>query len=99
MAQSQTGRPVPATRLELVTGETQIPANAEQRAAIVTLLERTVENHNMHLRNGAPFTRSLTLNVAASTLFPAAAGTMQESWVRAMTGAGPPRWATSRSFS
>jgi hypothetical protein len=73
--------PVPPNPLELVTGETQVPASPEQRAAIVSLLDRTVENHNLHLRGGPPFTLNLSLNVAASTLYPAASGTMQESWV------------------
>ena len=83
--------PVPPDPLELVTGPTQVPATPEQRAAVVSLLNRAMENHNLHLRSGAPYVLNMSLSLAASTVYPASAGSLQESWISGENW----RWSTN----
>ena len=72
---------VPPDRLELVTGRTEIPQGPQQRGAVVSLLENTLANHNLHLRGNHPYDLQVTFTAAASTLYPAGSGTLEESWV------------------
>jgi len=73
--------PVPPDSLELVTGQTQIPAAPEQRASLVTLMDNALANHNLHLRGNNPFDIQVSFSASASPLYAAAQGTMEESWV------------------
>jgi hypothetical protein len=73
--------PVPPDPLELVTGQTQVPSGAEQRSALVTLMENTLANHNLHLRGDNPYDLQVSFSAAASTLYPAAQGTLEETWL------------------
>ena len=75
--------PVPSDPLELVTGETQVPSNAQQRSDLVTLVENALTNHNLHLRGNNPFDIRVSFTAAATTLYPAGQGTLEESWVSA----------------
>ncbi len=73
--------PVPSDPLELVTGQTQIPAGPQQRSALVTLMGNALANHNLHIRADNPFDIRVSFSAAASTLYPAGQGTLEESWV------------------
>jgi hypothetical protein len=73
--------PVPADPLELVTGQTNVPAGAQQRATVVALMENAINNHNLHMHGNNPFDLRVSFSAAASTLYPAAQGTLEETWV------------------
>ena len=81
IAQTASIAPIPPDPLELVTGQTQIPASPQQRAAVVTLMGNALANHNLHVRGDNPFDIRVSFNAAASTLYPAGQGTLEESWV------------------
>ncbi len=72
--------PVPPDPLELVTGPTQIPANAEQRGALVALMDRAVERYSLHARGGPAHILQISFNATASTLYPGGAGQLRETW-------------------
>jgi hypothetical protein len=73
--------PVPSDPLEAVTGETHVPASPEERAALVSLMQRALENHDLHLRGGAPYHLQVSFAAAPSTLNPGGAGVLEETWV------------------
>jgi hypothetical protein len=73
--------PVPADPLEPVTGDTRIPGSPQERAALLALMEKAMENHNLHLRGGAPYHLQASFTAAPSTLNPGGAGVLEESWV------------------
>jgi hypothetical protein len=72
--------PVPPDALELVTGPTQVPANAEQRGALVALMNRAVAHYSLHSRDTAPHVLDISFNATASTLNPGGAGQLRETW-------------------
>jgi hypothetical protein len=73
--------PVPPDPLELVTGPTQVPANAEQRGALVSLMNRAVSHYALHARNGPAHVLQISFNATASTLNPGGAGQLRETWI------------------
>jgi hypothetical protein len=73
--------PIPVDPLEAATGETHVPASPQERAALVSLMDRALENHNLHLRGGAPFHLQVSFTAAPSTLNQGGAGALEESWV------------------
>jgi hypothetical protein len=73
--------PVPGDALELVTGKTEIPAGPRERGEIVSLLSRAMANHNLHAQGNSPYLLEVSFSAAASTLYPAGEGHLQESWV------------------
>jgi hypothetical protein len=81
IAQTPLIAPVPPDSLELVSGQTQVPAGPQQRSALVTLMGNALANHNLHMRGCNPFNIQVSFNAAASTLYPAGQGTLEENWV------------------
>lgn len=81
IAQTPSIVPVPPDPLELVTGQTQVPSGPQQRSALVTLMGNALANHNLHMRGDNPFDIQVSFNAAASTLYPAGQGRLEESWV------------------
>jgi hypothetical protein len=73
--------PVPPDPLELVTGPTQVPANAQQRGALVSLMNRAVSHYALHQRGGPPHVLQISFNATASTLNPGGAGQLRETWI------------------
>jgi hypothetical protein len=73
--------PVPPDPLELVTGPTQVPANAEQRGVLVALMNRAVAHYSLHARGGPAHVLQISFNATASTLNPGGAGQLRETWI------------------
>jgi hypothetical protein len=73
--------PVPPDPLELVTGPTQVPANPEQRGALVALMNRAVSHYALHQRGGPAHILQISFNATASTLNPGGAGQLRETWI------------------
>jgi hypothetical protein len=73
--------PVPPDPLELVTGPTQIPVTAEERAALVSLLLNASEHYALHVRGGPAHILQISFNATASTLYPGGAGQLRETWI------------------
>jgi hypothetical protein len=73
--------PVPPDPLELVTGPTQVPANAQQRGELVALMNRAVSHYALHQRGGPAHILQISFNASASTLNPGGAGQLRETWI------------------
>jgi hypothetical protein len=73
--------PVPPDPLELVTGPTQVPATAGERAALVFLLINASEHYALHSRGGPAHILQISFNATPSTLYPGGAGQLRETWI------------------
>jgi hypothetical protein len=71
---------VPNDPLELATGAVQVAETADQRAAILGLLERARQNNNLHAPAGAPFDLKVSFVSSGQSLY-TGAGDLEEIWV------------------
>jgi len=95
-AQAASIAPVPPDPLELATGALNTVTTPEQRSAVITLLNRATNNYAMHARMSPPHVIEISFSATASTLFPAANGTLRETWISGLNW----RWdATLGAYS
>ena len=73
--------PVPPDPLELVTGPTQVPANAAERGALVQLLLNATEKYALHERGGPAHLLQVSFNATASSRYQGGAGQLRETWI------------------
>src|SRR5580700_8835074 len=86
----------PSDPLEPVTGTPQNVTSVEQRAAAVALLNEAADHYSMHAKNTPAHILQISFNATASTLFPAGAGQLGETWISGQNW----RWdATLGSYS
>src|ERR1700685_1667824 len=71
--------PVPADPLELATGPVQIPADADQRAAAIALLERARQNFTLRSPGSAPYDLKVSFIASGGTNY-TGSGEMEELW-------------------
>lgn len=72
--------PVPGDPLELATGPVQLAGTADERAAILSLLERARQNNHLHAPAGAPFDLKVSFISSGQTAY-TGPGEMEEVWV------------------
>ena len=73
--------PVPPDPLELVTGTTQVPATAQQRGELISLMNRAETHYALHARGTPPHVLQISFNATASTLYAGGAGQLRETWI------------------
>jgi len=71
----------PSDPLEPVTGTPQDVTSVEQRAAAVALLNQAVDHYSMHAKTTPAQILQMAFHATASTLFPAGAGQLRETWI------------------
>lgn len=72
--------PVPSDPLEAATGPVQVAETADQRASILTLLERARQNNYLHAPGGAPYDLKVSFSSGGQSPY-TGAGEMEEVWV------------------
>ncbi len=82
--------PVPSDPHELVTGSAKEPETPDQRAAILSLLERTQQNSDMHMPGTPPFVLAATFNSGGDVSF-TGPGELTETWLSGKSW----RWTAS----
>ncbi len=76
---SQKLPPVPADPLELATAPVQIPADADQRAAAIGLLERARQNFTLRSPGSAPYHLRVSFMASGGTNY-TGSGEMEDLW-------------------
>jgi len=77
--------PLPYDPLELATGPTVVPNTPEQRATILSLLERARQNSAMHTPGTAPFSLKVSFNSAGADSHNQGYGEVEETWLNGQT--------------
>jgi hypothetical protein len=95
-AQTLQPLPPPSDPLEPVTTEVQPITTVEQRASLVGLMNRAMDQYAMHAKGTPAHMLQISFNATASTLFPGGAGHLRETWISGQNW----RWeATLDSYS
>lgn len=71
--------PIPADPLEVVTGQSKVIDDAQERAAVFELLERARQNATFQAGGAPPYTMKVSFEAAGNVLY-TGAGTMRETW-------------------
>jgi hypothetical protein len=80
--------PVPGDPLELATGPARVVDAPEERASVLSLVERARQNNNLHMQGGAPYELKVSFNVMGQTPYNGV-GELSETW------AAPGMWRWS----
>lgn len=71
--------PVPADPLELATGPVHIPADADERAAAISLMERARQNFTLRSPGSAPYRLKVSFDATGGANY-TGSGEMEELW-------------------
>ncbi len=71
---------LPRDPLEPSTGATFVPDTPQQRALVLSLVERARQNSDLHMATMAPFTLKLSFNSGGQSSY-TGAGDMEETWL------------------
>ena len=77
--------PLPYDPLELATGPTVVPNTPEQRAVVLSLLERARQNSAMHAPGMAPFDIKVSFNAVGKDAHNQGYGELEETWLDGQT--------------
>lgn len=80
--------PVPGDPLELATGTARVVDTPEERASVLSLVERARQNNNLHAPGGAPYELRVSFNATGQPPY-IGVGELSESW------AAPSMWRWS----
>ncbi len=72
--------PLPHDPLEPATGATFVPDTPQQRALVLSLVERARQNSDLHMASMSPFTLKLSFTAAGQARF-TGVGDMEETWL------------------
>jgi TonB family protein len=72
--------PLPRDPLEPSTGATFVPDTPQQRALVLSLVERARQNSDLHMATMSPFTLKLSFNAGGQSAY-TGAGDMEETWL------------------
>ncbi len=72
--------PLPRDPLEPSAGATFVPDTPQQRALVLSLVERARQNSDLHMATMSPFTLKLSFNAAGQSSY-TGAGDMEETWL------------------
>lgn len=72
--------PLPGDPAEPSTGATFVPDTPQERALVLSLVERARQNSDLHMATMSPFTLKLSFNAAGQALY-TGAGDMEETWL------------------
>jgi hypothetical protein len=71
--------PIPSDPLDAATGPVQVAETADQRASILSLLERARQNNYVHAPGSAPYDLKVTFNSGGQSPY-TGSGEMEEVW-------------------
>ena len=80
--------PLPRDPLEPSTGATFVPDTPQQRALVLSLVERARQNSDLHMATMSPFTLKLSFNAGGQSSY-TGAGDMEETWPSHRCDRGP----------
>jgi hypothetical protein len=73
--------PPPPDPLEPITGEVTLANTAEQRATLVSLASRAVDQYQMHAKGTPAHVLQIAFTATDSTLFSGGSGQLRETWI------------------
>ncbi len=80
--------PVLPDRYEPVTGPVYIPETPAERASAFTLLERALQNSDMHMPGPPPFRLDVSFNASGNVSY-TGAGKVTETWISRAGNSAP----------